>query len=95
MRTVIAGAGDNGMLYVYDAKTFSLLYMIPVSQHSANGLLLDEFTAYMAFTGGAMRILDFDILPEHANVNPKTKITPKSMHKLIGMHGYDYKGHVY
>ncbi len=92
---VIAGGGSNGMLYIYDSKTLALLYMIPASQHATNELVVDEFNVYMGFTNGSIRIFDFDVLPEHANVNPKTKVTRKSMHKLIGMHGYDYKGHVY
>ncbi len=92
---VIAGGGSNGMLYVYDTKTMALLYMIPAAQQSINSMVMDEFNVYAGFVNGALRMFDFDVAPELVNVNPKTKITPKSMHKLIGMHGYDYKGHIY
>lgn len=91
----MAAVGSNGMLYMYDAKTFALLYMIPASHHAANSVVMDEFNVYVGFANGALRTFDFDVLPEHVNVNPKTKLAPKSMQKLVGQHGYEYKGHVY
>jgi hypothetical protein len=91
----VAAVGSNGMLYMYDAKSFALLYMIPASHQAANSIVMDEFNLYIGFTNGSLRTFDFDVLPENVNVNPKTKITPKSMQKLIGVHGYEYNAHVY
>jgi WD40 repeat protein len=92
---VVAAVGSNGMLYMYDAKSFALLYMIPASHQAANSIVMDEFNLYIGFANGSLRTFDFDVLPENVNVNPKTKITPKSMQKLIGLHGYEYNAHVY